>query len=122
METGRSDSMTLQFDRVFAVSGRWLPSTRRWLTLVNHGTVFYMNEVTTVLLEEAEVRNLNDQVAHLEPGEPYLTVIVDGKAIVRATRGISQTLLQLWRSEPAMMVPDSLGYRPATRQVDLADL
>jgi hypothetical protein len=83
---------------------------------------FYMSEVTAVLLEEDEVRSLNEQVARLEPGEPYLTVIVDGKAIVRATRGISQTLLQLWRREPAMMVPDSFGYHPETRHVDLADL
>lgn len=81
-----------------------------------------MSEVTTVLLEEDEVRSLSEQVARLGPGEPYLAVIVDGKAIVRATRGISRTLLQLWRREPAMMVPDSLGYRPATRHVDLADL
>jgi hypothetical protein len=81
-----------------------------------------MSEVTTVILEEDEVRSLNEQVARLDPGEPYLTVIVDGKAIVRSTKGISQTLLQLWRSEPAMMVPDSFGYRAATRQVDLADL
>jgi hypothetical protein len=51
-----------------------------------------------------------------------MAVIVDGKAIVRATRGISQTLLQLWRREPAMMVPDSFGYQPATRDVDLTEL
>jgi hypothetical protein len=49
-------------------------------------------------------------------------VIVDGKAIIRSTRGISQTLLQLWRKEPAMMVPDSFSYRLATRSVDLSDL
>lgn len=58
----------------------------------------------------------------LGPGENYLTVIVEGKAIVRSTRGISHTLLQLWRKEPAMMVPDSYGYQPATRSVDLSDL
>lgn len=81
-----------------------------------------MSELTSVLLEEDEVRSLNEQVSHLKPGEPYLAVIVDGKAYVRSTLGISQTLLQLWRKEPAMMVPDSIGYRPATREVGLADL
>ena len=86
------------------------------------GTIHYMSESTTVLLDEDEIRSLNEQVASLGPGEPYLAVIVDGKVIVRATRGISQTLLQLWRKEPAMMVPDSLGYRPETRHVDLAEL
>ena len=47
-------------------------------------------------------RGAQHQRAHrrLAPGEPYLTVIVDGKAIVRSTRGIPQTLLQLWRKEP----------------------
>jgi hypothetical protein len=81
-----------------------------------------MTHSATVLLEPDEVRRMNEQIARLAPGEPYLTVIVDGKAIVRSTRGISQTLLQLWRSEPAMMVPDSSGYRPTTRSADLSDL
>ena len=65
---------------------------------------------------------MNEQIARLAPGEPYLTVIVDGKAIVRSTQGIPQTLLQLWRAEPAMMVPDSFGCQPATRSMDLSDL
>jgi hypothetical protein len=81
-----------------------------------------MTQVATVLLEPDEVRSMNEQIARLAPGESYLTVIVDGKAIVRSTRGISQTLLQLWRKEPAMMVPDSSGYQPTTRSVDLSDL
>lgn len=81
-----------------------------------------MSELTTVLLEEDEVRSLNEQIARLGPGEPYLAVIVDGKPYVRSTRGVTQTLLQLWRKEPAMMVPDSAGYRPATRTVDLTEL
>jgi hypothetical protein len=81
-----------------------------------------MSQVATVLLEPDEVRSMNEQIARLGPGEPYLTVIVDGKAIVRSTRGIPQTLLQLWRKEPAMMVPDSFGYQAATRSVDLTDL
>lgn len=75
-----------------------------------------------MLLEQDEVRSLNEQIARLAPGEPYLAVVVDGKVIVRSTKGISQTLLQLWRKEPTMMVPDSLRYRPATRDVDLRDL
>lgn len=81
-----------------------------------------MTQAATVLLEPDEVRSMNEQIARLAPGEPYLTVIVDGRAIVRSTQGISQTLLQLWRKEPAMMVPDSVGYQPATRSVDLSDL
>lgn len=81
-----------------------------------------MTQVATVLLEPDEVRSINEQVARLAPGEPYLTVIVDGKAIVRSARGIPQTLLQLWRKEPAMMVPDSFGYQPETKSVDLSDL
>jgi hypothetical protein len=81
-----------------------------------------MSQVATVLLEPEEVRSMNEQISRLGPGEPYLTVIVDGKAIVRSTRGIPQTLLQLWRKEPAMMVPDSLGYQAASRSVDVADL
>jgi hypothetical protein len=28
----------------------------------------------------------------------------------------------LWRKEPAMMVPDSFGYQPTTRSVDLSEL
>jgi hypothetical protein len=81
-----------------------------------------MTQVAAVLLEPDAVRSINEQIAHLAPGEPYLTVIVDGRAIVRSTRGISQTLLQLWRKEPVMMVPDSFGYQPATRSVDPSDL
>ncbi len=90
--------------------------------LQSPGTVENMTHAATVLLEPDEVRSMNEQIARLAPGEPYLTVIVDGKAIVRSTQGISQTLLQLWRKEPAMMVPDSVSYRPMTRSVDLSDL
>jgi hypothetical protein len=81
-----------------------------------------MTQVATVLLEADEVRSMNEQIGRLAPGEPYLAVIVDGKAVVRSTRDIPQTLLQLWRNEPAMMVPDSFGYQAATRSVDLSDL
>jgi hypothetical protein len=81
-----------------------------------------MSEIPAVLLEPDEVRSLNEQVARLAPGEPYLAVIVDGKVVVRSTRGISQALFRLWHEEPTMMVPDSLGYRPATRDVDVSDL
>jgi hypothetical protein len=81
-----------------------------------------MSEVTTVLLDQDEVRSLTEQIARLGPDEPYMVVIVDGKAVVRATTGVSQTLLQLWRKEPALMVPDSFGYCPATRDVDLTEL
>jgi hypothetical protein len=36
------------------------------------------------LLEQDEVRRMNEQIAP-RPGEPHLTVIVDRKAIVRST-------------------------------------
>jgi len=45
-----------------------------------------------------------------------------GRIFVRDTTGLPATLIRLWRKEPAMMIPDSAGYRPETREVDLDDL
>jgi hypothetical protein len=75
-----------------------------------------------VALDPEVVESLNEQVAQLGPGEPYMAVLADGKVYVRATRGVPQTLIQLWRRNPAMMIPDSAGYRPDTREVNVSDL
>jgi hypothetical protein len=75
-----------------------------------------------VALDPEQVASLNEQVARLGPGEPYMAVLADGQVFVRGTRGLSKTLIRLWRRNPAMMIPDSAGYRPETREVDLEDL
>lgn len=54
--------------------------------------------------------------------ESYTTVTVGSRTFVRRTDGVPQTVHELWRRNPAMMIPDSAGYRPATREVDLSDL
>jgi hypothetical protein len=89
------------------------------------GTVFYMSEVMAgpvVAMDPEQVQSLNEQIDRLGPGESYIAVLADGRVFVRGTRGISQTVIQLWRRNPAMMIPDSADYRPDTRAVDLDDL
>jgi hypothetical protein len=84
-----------------------------------------MSEATTskvVALEPEVVQSLNEQVARLGPGEPYMAVLADGQVFVRATRGVPQTLIQLWRRNPAMMIPDSAGYGPEVQEVNISDL
>jgi hypothetical protein len=84
-----------------------------------------MSEVMTrqvVALDPEVVQSLNEQVAQLGPGEPYMAVLADGQVFVRATRGVSQTVIQLWRRNPAMMIPDSARYRPDVREVNVSDL
>lgn len=84
-----------------------------------------MSEVMTtqvVALDPEVVQSLNEQVNRLGPGEPYMAVLADGQVFVRATRGLPQTLIQLWRRNPAMMIPDSAGYRPDVREVNVSDL
>jgi hypothetical protein len=75
-----------------------------------------------VALDPDQVRSLNEQVERLGPGEPYMAVLADGRIFVRATRGLPQTLIQLWRRNPAMMIPDSAGYQPETCEVGIDDL
>lgn len=75
-----------------------------------------------VAMDPEQVRSLNEQVDQLGPGEPYMVVLADGQVFVRATRGLPQTLIQLWRRNPAMMIPDSAGYRPETCEVEIDDL
>jgi hypothetical protein len=73
-------------------------------------------------ISPGQVESLNEQISRLDPGEPYMAVLVDGQAYVRSTRGQPDTLIRLWHKEPAMMIPDSAGYRPQTRGMDIADL
>jgi hypothetical protein len=49
-------------------------------------------------------------------------VQADGRAFVRSTRGLPQTLIQLWRRNPAMMIPDSTDLRPEVREINISDL
>jgi hypothetical protein len=84
-----------------------------------------MSEVMTtqvVALDPDVVQSLNEQVSRLGPGEPYMAVLADGQVFVRATRGLPQILIQLWRRNPAMIIPDSAGYRPDVREVNVSDL
>jgi hypothetical protein len=74
-----------------------------------------------VIMDPGQVRSLNEQVDRLGPGD-YLAVLADGRVFVRATSGLPGTLVQMWRRNPAMMIPDSAGYRPETREADLGDL
>ena len=75
-----------------------------------------------VALDPEQVESLNEQVARLGPGEPYMAVLAGGQVFVRGTRGLPQALIQLWHRNPAMMIPGSAGYRPETREVGIADL
>ncbi len=75
-----------------------------------------------VVVGPGQVQSLNEQVARLGPDEPYMAVIADGKVFVRGTRGLPRTLIELWRGNPAMMIPDSAGYRPESREVNVCDL
>ena len=54
--------------------------------------------------------------------ERYMVTEAAGQVFVRSTEGLPETLIKLWRRNPAMMIPDSAGYRPETREVDLNDL
>ncbi|HLX49875.1 MAG TPA: hypothetical protein VKS82_16210 [Streptosporangiaceae bacterium] len=83
-----------------------------------------MTVMTTppVALDPEVVASLEEQVAKLPPGEPYLAVLAGGRVFVRSTRGLPQTVIQLWRKHPAMMVPDSASYRPEVRCVNVEEL
>jgi hypothetical protein len=84
-----------------------------------------MSEVMTapaVTLDAEQVASLQAQIAQLEPGEPYLAVLADGKVFVRSTRGLSQAVIRLWHKHPALMIPDSAGYRPEVHRVSVKDL
>ena len=84
-----------------------------------------MSEAMTrqaVALDPEQVQSLNEQVARLGPGEPYMAVLAPGKVYVRPTKGVSQTVIQLWRRNPGMMIPDSAGYRPDVSEIDIDSL
>jgi len=89
------------------------------------GTVLYMSEVMArrvVAMDPEQVQSLNEQVDRLDPDEPYMVVVVDGRVYVRSTRGLPRALIQLWRRNPTMMVPDTAGYRAEVLEVEIADL
>jgi hypothetical protein len=75
-----------------------------------------------VTLAAEQVAALQTQIAQLEPGEPYLAVLAAGQVFVRSTRGLPRTVIRLWHRNPAMMIPDSAGYQPEMRRVNVEDL
>jgi hypothetical protein len=76
-----------------------------------------------VVALDPEVRqSLNEQVERLGPGEPWMAILADGRVFARSTRGLPQILIQFWRRTPAMMIPDSAGYRPEVREINISDL
>jgi len=75
-----------------------------------------------VAMDPEQVQSLNEQVDRLDPDEPYMVVVVDGRVYVRSTRGLPRALIQLWRRNPTMMVPDTAGYRAEVLEVEIADL
>jgi hypothetical protein len=79
--------------------------------------------ISQVAAVDPDVRtSLNEQVDRLDPGEPWIAVLADGHVFVRSTRGLPQTLIELWRRNPVMMIPDSAGYRPEVCEVNINDL
>jgi hypothetical protein len=68
-----------------------------------------------------QYRSLVDQVARLG-GASFMAVLADGKVYVRSTEGLPRTLVELWERNPALMIPDSAGYRAETRSIDLDEL
>jgi hypothetical protein len=75
-----------------------------------------------VTLDSEQVASLHEQLAQLEPGEPYLAVVANGQVFVRSTRGLPETVIRLWRKHPAMMIPDDAGFRPEAHRVSINDL
>ena len=71
---------------------------------------------------EGQVSSMLKQLMELEPGEPFVAVLTDDVAYVRSTRGVSPTLVELWKRHPSMLVPDSPGHRHPSTPMDLADL
>jgi hypothetical protein len=69
-----------------------------------------------------QYRSLVEQVAQLGGDVSFMAVLADGKVYVRSTEGLPQTLIELWKRNPAMMIPDSAGCKTETRAVSLSDL
>lgn len=77
----------------------------------------------SIAIGPEQVQSLNEQVGRLENEEPYLAVITtDGQVFVRSTLRVPASLVELWRRNPATMIPDSAGYQPATRVIAVARL
>jgi hypothetical protein len=75
-----------------------------------------------VALSDEQRRSLDEQVKQLGPGAPWMAVLAgNGRVYVRATGGVPQTLIALWKRNPSMMIPDWAGYEPATRTLDTDD-
>jgi hypothetical protein len=75
-----------------------------------------------VSLDEEQRRSLDEQVASLGPGEPWMAVKANnGQVYVRGTRDVSQALIALWKRNPSAMIPADAGYRHETRTLDIDD-
>ncbi len=75
-----------------------------------------------VSLTEEQRRSLDEQIARLGPGEPWMAVKAsDGRVYVRGTRGVPQALIALWKRNPSAMIPTDSGYRHETRTLDIRD-
>jgi hypothetical protein len=75
-----------------------------------------------VSLDEEQRRSLDEQIARLGPGEPWMAVKADdGRVYVRGTRGVPQALITLWKRNPSAMIPANASYRHETRTLDIDD-
>jgi len=75
-----------------------------------------------VTLDEGQRRSLDEQIARLGPGEPWMAVKAsDGRIYVRATKGLPQALIALWKRNPSAMIPTDAGYQHETRTLDVDD-
>lgn len=75
-----------------------------------------------VALGEDQRRTLDEQVARLGPGEPWMAVKGnDGNVYVRGTSGLPLSLITLWQRNPSAMIPADSGYQHQTRTLDIDD-
>lgn len=75
-----------------------------------------------VSLDDEQRRSLDEQIARLGPGEPWMAVKANnGKVYVRGTSGVSQALIALWKRNPSAMIPADADYGHKTRTLDIED-
>lgn len=75
-----------------------------------------------VSLDEEQRRSLDEQVARLGAGEPWMAVKANnGRVYVRGTRGVPQALIALWKRNPSAMIPADAGYRHETSTLEIDD-
>lgn len=73
-------------------------------------------------LTAEQQRSFDEQVERLGPGVPWMACLAgDGKVYVQDLRGIPQGMIALWKRNPSMIIPDSAGYEPRTRILDIED-